>query len=159
MRLLRTLQFLFLSFLIFSLTCANFSDFATEEPVTTLVQNAESETFSPREDFFPSFWQPITVQCGEDEMMIQVHRDLFQTGHFIQAKDLSIGPQACHYSIVNESVTLIIFKVELHECIQNLQELDFMLYNVSLYYKPDSTSNLTTVKSAEEFPITCHYSW
>lgn len=121
MRLLKALQFLFLSYLICLLTCANFSDFARKEPVTILVQNAESEAFSPREDLFPSSWQPITVQCGEDEMMIQVHRDLFQTGHFIQAKELSIGPQACNYSIVNESATLIIFKVELHDCIQNLQ--------------------------------------
>ncbi|KAK9396463.1 hypothetical protein NXF25_019824 [Crotalus adamanteus] len=103
--------------------------------------------------------QPITAECAEDEMMIQVHRDLFQTGHFIQAKDLSIRPQACHYSVANESATLIIFKVELHECFQNLQVFDFVLYNVSLYYKPDSASNLTTVKSAEEFPITCHYPW
>ncbi|KAG8139308.1 hypothetical protein E2320_002082, partial [Naja naja] len=131
--------------------------FAREEPVTTLVQNPESEVSSSREDLFPNSWQPIAVQCGEDEMMIQVHRDLFQTGHFIQAKDLSIGPQSCHYFIVNESATLIVFKVELHECIQNLQVLDLMLYNVSLYYKP--MSNLTTVKSAEKFPVTCHYSW
>uniref|UniRef100_A0A8C7E5E9 Zona pellucida sperm-binding protein 3 n=1 Tax=Naja naja TaxID=35670 RepID=A0A8C7E5E9_NAJNA len=151
------LQFLFLSYLICLLTSANFSDFAREEPVTTLVQNPESEVSSSREDLFPNSWQPIAVQCGEDEMMIQVHRDLFQTGHFIQAKDLSIGPQSCHYFIVNESATLIVFKVELHECIQNLQVLDLMLYNVSLYYKP--MSNLTTVKSAEKFPVTCHYSW
>uniref|UniRef100_A0A8C6Y782 Zona pellucida sperm-binding protein 3 n=1 Tax=Naja naja TaxID=35670 RepID=A0A8C6Y782_NAJNA len=127
MKLLKALQFLFLSYLICLLTSANFSDFAREEPVTTLVQNPESEVSSSREDLFPNSWQPIAVQCGEDEMMIQVHRDLFQTGHFIQAKDLSIGPQSCHYFIVNESATLIVFKVELHECIQNLQVI---LHNI-----------------------------
>ncbi|KAL7976785.1 hypothetical protein Chor_008734 [Crotalus horridus] len=159
MRLLKALEFLFLSFLVGFLTSDNISDIPREEQGTMLVQKIEPEASSPREDLFPSSLQPITAECAEDEMMIRVHRDLFQTGHFIQAKDLSIGPQACHYSVVNESATLIIFKVELHECFQNLQVFDFVLYNVSLYYKPDSASNLTTVKSAEEFPITCHYPW
>ncbi|KAM3821047.1 zona pellucida sperm-binding protein 3-like [Vipera latastei] len=159
MRLLKAIEFLFLSFLVGLLTSDNISDIAREEQGTTLVKKVEPEASSPTEDLFPSSLQPITVQCVEDEMMIQVHGDLFQTGHFIQAKDLSIGPQACHYSVANESATLIIFKVELHECLQNVQVLDFVLYNVSLYYKPDSASNLATVKSVEEFPITCHYPW
>uniref|UniRef100_A0A8C6Y661 Zona pellucida sperm-binding protein 3 n=1 Tax=Naja naja TaxID=35670 RepID=A0A8C6Y661_NAJNA len=155
MKLLKALQFLFLSYLICLLTSANFSDFAREEPVTTLVQNPESEVSSSREDLFPNSWQPIAVQCGEDEMMIQVHRDLFQTGHFIQAKDLSIGPQSCHYFIVNESATLIVFKVELHECIQNLQVI---LHNIDTECWAD-VFMLSYLFNAEKFPVTCHYSW
>uniref|UniRef100_A0A8C6Y983 Zona pellucida sperm-binding protein 3 n=1 Tax=Naja naja TaxID=35670 RepID=A0A8C6Y983_NAJNA len=126
-----------------------------ESPVTTLVQNPESEVSSSREDLFPNSWQPIAVQCGEDEMMIQVHRDLFQTGHFIQAKDLSIGPQSCHYFIVNESATLIVFKVELHECIQNLQVI---LHNIDTECWAD-VFMLSYLFNAEKFPVTCHYSW
>uniref|UniRef100_A0A8C6YAG6 Zona pellucida sperm-binding protein 3 n=1 Tax=Naja naja TaxID=35670 RepID=A0A8C6YAG6_NAJNA len=106
-------------------------------------------------DLFPNSWQPIAVQCGEDEMMIQVHRDLFQTGHFIQAKDLSIGPQSCHYFIVNESATLIVFKVELHECIQNLQVI---LHNIDTECWAD-VFMLSYLFNAEKFPVTCHYSW
>ncbi|KAM6450874.1 zona pellucida sperm-binding protein 3-like isoform 1-T1 [Liasis olivaceus] len=173
MWLSKGLVFLFLGYLISLVTCVNLLDFARElksilEPVTPQVQNGvktlpvrQSKASFPRQDLLlPSSWQPITVQCGEAEMAIQVHRDLFQTGHFIQATDLSIGPQACHYS-VNETATLIIFKVEFPECGHNLQTTsDSLFYHTSLYYKPGPASNLVIVrKSPVEFPITCHYPW
>ncbi|XP_061442910.1 zona pellucida sperm-binding protein 3-like [Rhineura floridana] len=164
MRCLKGLGCLFVCYLIDSVACANLWDFSRHVPVTEQLQNRATDNSlrqagasSPRQ-LIVSPLQSVTVQCHEAKMVIVVHRDLFETGHLIEAADLYLAPQACHYTSVSAS-DLVIFEVEFHECGSNLQTTaDSLFYHTSLYYNPGPASNPVIVRNSPvEIPIECRY--
>ncbi|XP_053115263.1 zona pellucida sperm-binding protein 3-like [Hemicordylus capensis] len=144
--------------LIDAVICANLWDFSRHVPESRQLPSRANNLIRQSE-WWPSSLQPVTVQCQEAQMVVMIHRDLFRTGHLIQAADLSLGPQACHYTYLSTSGDLVIFEVGLHECGTKLQTtLDSLIYRTSLYYNPGPASNPIIVRNSPmEIPIECRY--
>ncbi|XP_042332613.1 zona pellucida sperm-binding protein 3-like [Sceloporus undulatus] len=103
--------------------------------------------------------QPVTVQCGEAQVVVTVKRDLFGTGRLIQAADLTLGSLGCRPTSLDAAEDAVIFDVGLHECGSTLQMTpDSLVYSVTLYYHPNLGSNPVIVRtSSAEVPIECHF--
>lgn len=65
--------------------------------------------------------KPVTVQCGEAQVVVTVKRDLFGTGRLVQAADLSLGFPGCQYTSVDDVKEIVVFEAGLHECGSTLQ--------------------------------------
>uniref|UniRef100_A0A8D0BND9 Zona pellucida sperm-binding protein 3 n=1 Tax=Salvator merianae TaxID=96440 RepID=A0A8D0BND9_SALMN len=106
-----------------------------------------------------SNWNPVTVQCGEAQVVVTVNRDLFGTGRLVQASDLILGSLGCPYTSLNAEENVVIFEAGLHQCGSTLQmTADSLVYSISLYYSPNPGSNTVIIRtSPAEVPIECHY--
>ncbi|MEE6505998.1 hypothetical protein FKM82_007450 [Ascaphus truei] len=103
--------------------------------------------------------QPISVRCEEQEMVVNVQRDLFGTGKLVKASDLTLGPQLCPPSSQSTDATLI-FQAGLHECGNGLQMTpDWLIYSTNLAYSPTSSRNSPIIRTNPAVvPIQCYYS-
>nr|XP_060611854.1 zona pellucida sperm-binding protein 3-like [Anolis sagrei ordinatus] len=103
--------------------------------------------------------KPVTVQCGEAEVVVTVSRDLFGTGKLIQATDLTLGSLGCQPTSIDASEDTVIFDIGLHECGSTLQMTsDFLVYSITLYYRPNLGNRPVIIRtSSAEVPIECHY--
>lgn len=115
----RGLGYVWLGYLVGTVTCAHLWDVSRQEPVQGYLPDRAVRPSLTGE--LPTPLQPITVQCQEAQMVVLVHRDLFGSGHLVQAADLDLGPQACSYTSLGASGQVIIFEVGLHECGSTLQ--------------------------------------
>lgn len=112
-------------------TCVNLWDFSRHVLMTKQLTNRannnpvrQSSVLSSGQSLsqlLPNSLQSVSVQCQDGLMVIVVHRDLFGTGHLIQAADLSLGLGACRHTSVSASGDLVIFEMGLHECGSKLQ--------------------------------------
>ncbi|XP_054858278.1 zona pellucida sperm-binding protein 3-like [Eublepharis macularius] len=102
---------------------------------------------------------PVSVQCGEAQVVVAVKRDLFGTGRLIQAADLSLGSSGCKHTSLNAAENTVIFEAGLHECGSTVQMTpDSLIYSLRLYYKPTPGSNPVIIRTSPvEVPIECHY--
>ncbi|XP_054858283.1 zona pellucida sperm-binding protein 3-like [Eublepharis macularius] len=102
---------------------------------------------------------PVSVQCGEAQVVVTVNRDLFGSGRLIQAADLSLGSSGCKHTSLNAAENTVILEAGLHECGSTLQITpDSLVYSISLYYKPTHGSNAVVIRTnSAEVPIECHY--
>ncbi|XP_068945243.1 zona pellucida sperm-binding protein 3 [Petaurus breviceps papuanus] len=102
---------------------------------------------------------PVQVQCLESHLVVSVQRDLFGTGKLIKATDLSLGPEGCRPSTLQEDAHVVTFEVGLHECGSVVQvTLDGLIYRTSLFYRPHPLGNVTILRTHQaEVPIECHY--
>ncbi|XP_063786866.1 zona pellucida sperm-binding protein 3-like [Pseudophryne corroboree] len=101
---------------------------------------------------------PISVQCGEDVMVVTVMRDLYGNGKLVKASDLSLGPQSCSPS-PQSSDTSVVFNIGLQECGNAVQmTADWLIYTTSLTYSPTSSSGVPITRSNPAVvPIQCFY--
>uniref|UniRef100_A0A8C0IZA8 Zona pellucida sperm-binding protein 3 n=1 Tax=Chelonoidis abingdonii TaxID=106734 RepID=A0A8C0IZA8_CHEAB len=134
----------------FALLCWVFSEVTSYNPWDF------SRRDSPRS---VSSLQPVVVQCGEAQLVITVHRDLFGMGRLIKAADLSLGPAACQYTSLNTAENTVTFEAGLHECGSTLQMTpDSLVYSTSLNYNPTPDSNPVILRTNPAvIPIECHY--
>lgn len=113
---------LWLCYLMSIVTCATLWDVSRHELLNgNLLDRDNDPVRPPLTEKLPTSLQPVAVQCQEAEMVVMVHRDLFGTGHLVQAAELSLGPKACSYTSLSISGKVIIFEVGLHECGIKLQ--------------------------------------
>ncbi|XP_060115773.1 zona pellucida sperm-binding protein 3-like isoform X2 [Heteronotia binoei] len=106
-----------------------------------------------------STFTPVSVKCGEAQVVVTVKRDLFGTGRLIQARDLSLGSSGCKYTSLDAVKEEVIFEAMLHECGSTLQMTpESLVYSITLFYKPTPASNAVVIRtSPAEVPIECHY--
>ncbi|XP_034265409.1 zona pellucida sperm-binding protein 3 [Pantherophis guttatus] len=105
-----------------------------------------------------SLLSPVLAQCGEAHVVVTVKRDLFGTGRLVQAEDLSLGPTGCQPTWYNDAEKTVIFDVGLHECESVLQMTpEFLVYSISLHYKPTPSHSVIVRTSPVDVPIECHY--
>ncbi|KAM5170381.1 zona pellucida sperm-binding protein 3-like [Mantella aurantiaca] len=103
-------------------------------------------------------YNPVSVVCNEDKMVVTVQRDLYGNGKFVKASDLSLGIQPCN-SASSVTDTTVVFSVGLQECGTTPQMTEYLLmYSSFLTYNPSPASNLpiTRINSAT-IPIKCYY--
>ncbi|XP_063786863.1 zona pellucida sperm-binding protein 3-like [Pseudophryne corroboree] len=106
----------------------------------------------------PTQYSPISVQCGEDTMVVTVMRDLYGNGKLVKASDLSLGPQSCSPS-TQRSDTSVVFNIGLQECGNAVQmTADWLIYTTSLTYSPTSPSGVPITRTnSAVVPIQCFY--
>ncbi|MEE6505956.1 hypothetical protein FKM82_007413, partial [Ascaphus truei] len=102
--------------------------------------------------------QRVSVQCEEQEMVINVQRDLFGTGKLVKATDMTLGPQLCPPSSQSTD-TMLIFQAGLHECGNRLQMTpDWLVYNTNLTYSPTPSRNSPIIRTNPAVVlIQCYY--
>ncbi|XP_063786862.1 zona pellucida sperm-binding protein 3-like [Pseudophryne corroboree] len=106
----------------------------------------------------PLQYTPISVQCGEDMMVVTVMRDLYGNGKLVKASDLSLGPQSCSPG-PQSTDTSVVFKIGLQECGNAVQmTADWLIYTTSLTYSPTSPSGVPITRTnSAVVPIQCFY--
>ncbi|XP_066445512.1 zona pellucida sperm-binding protein 3-like [Eleutherodactylus coqui] len=101
-------------------------------------------------------YSPISVQCGEDRMVVSVERDFYGTGKLVKPLDLTLG--SCSYG-PETTDTMVVFDNGLQECGNSLEMTpDWLIYNSILSYTPTSSSNVPIIRSnSAVVPVQCFY--
>ncbi|XP_075711664.1 zona pellucida sperm-binding protein 3-like [Rhinoderma darwinii] len=101
---------------------------------------------------------PISVQCGEDRLVVMVTRDFYGNGKLVKPSDLSLGSQPCRAG-PQSSDTTVIFENGLQECGSNLEMTsDWLIYTINLRYTPTSSSSVPITRfNSALVPIQCYY--
>ncbi|XP_075054322.1 zona pellucida sperm-binding protein 3-like isoform X1 [Mixophyes fleayi] len=113
---------------------------------------AQSRQLQPPQD------SPISVQCGEDKMVVTVERDLYGNGKLVKASDLTLGPLSCKPG-PQSTGTSVVFENGLQECGNSLQMTpDWLIYITNLKYSPTSPSGVPITRTNPAVvPIQCFY--
>ncbi|XP_077327666.1 zona pellucida sperm-binding protein 3-like [Lithobates pipiens] len=99
---------------------------------------------------------PISIQCGEDNMVVNVQRDFYGIGKLVQPSDLSLGPQGCKPNPQSTDTT-VTFQINLQDCGNMVQMTqDWLIYTTNLAYSPTSSIPIIRTNSAV-VPIMCFY--
>ncbi|XP_075715717.1 zona pellucida sperm-binding protein 3-like [Rhinoderma darwinii] len=101
---------------------------------------------------------PISVQCGEDRLVVMVTRDFYGNGKLVKPSDLTLGSKPCRAG-PQSSDTTVIFENGLQECGSNLEMTpDWLIYTLNLRYTPTSSSNVPITRfNSALVPIQCYY--
>uniref|UniRef100_W5N5Q2 Zona pellucida sperm-binding protein 3 n=1 Tax=Lepisosteus oculatus TaxID=7918 RepID=W5N5Q2_LEPOC len=87
----------------------------------------------------------VSVACGESQIVVQVRRDLFGTGHLINSSDVSLGD--CVATRQDDAAQVLIFESELQAVV-----------NFSLNYTPRAIANTPIVRTnGAVVSIECRY--
>ncbi|KAM5171736.1 uncharacterized protein ACMZJ9_004495 [Mantella aurantiaca] len=105
----------------------------------------------------PAGGSSVSVQCGEDVLIISVNRNFYKNGKLVKPSDLSLGPQRCKPSA--PSTDTVLFQVGLQDCGNSLQMTpDWMIYSTNLTYSPTSSRDVPITRtSSAVIPIHCYY--
>ncbi|XP_072356495.1 zona pellucida sperm-binding protein 3-like [Scyliorhinus torazame] len=102
--------------------------------------------------------QTVTVQCGEDKLLVWAQLDLFGTGHLIQAADLTLGSAGCRPTRIYSQNHTALFDYGLHECGSRLQMSgDFLIYSTHLSHRPEYPGSVIVRTNGALVPIECRY--
>ncbi|NXX98181.1 ZP3 protein, partial [Centropus bengalensis] len=157
------------SSLIFALLCWVMGEVATYPPwdfswgnVASREAQTDPHAWSWAEDPHSqavSGYQPVKVECQEAQLVVTVHRDLFNTGRLVNVADLTLGPAACKHSSLNPALNTVIFTAGLHECGSIVQITpESIIYRTLLSYDPSPASNPVIIRNNPAvIPIECHY--
>ncbi|XP_075715392.1 zona pellucida sperm-binding protein 3-like [Rhinoderma darwinii] len=98
---------------------------------------------------------PISVQCGEDKMVVMVLKDFYGNGNLLKASDLSLGSCVPGFQ---SSDTMVVFNNDVQACGSSLQMTpDFLIYRTMLNYDPASSNPVIIRSSPAMVPILCYY--
>ncbi|XP_067879892.1 zona pellucida sperm-binding protein 3-like [Heterodontus francisci] len=102
--------------------------------------------------------QTVTVQCGEQNLLVRVQMDLFGTRHLIKAADLTLGTAGCRPTRIYSQNHTVLFDYGLHECGSRLQMVgDFLVYTTHLNHTPQYHGSVIVRTNGAVIPIECHY--
>ncbi|XP_067879896.1 zona pellucida sperm-binding protein 3-like [Heterodontus francisci] len=102
--------------------------------------------------------QTVTVQCGEQNLLVRVQMDLFGTRHLIKAADLTLGTAGCRLTRIYSQNHTVLFDYGLHECGSRLQMAgDFLVYTTHLHHTPQYHGSVIVRTNGAVIPIECHY--
>ncbi|XP_073402848.1 uncharacterized protein [Dendrobates tinctorius] len=102
-----------------------------------------------------SLYSPISVQCGEDRMVVMVNRDFYGNGKLVNPSDLTLG--SCKPG-ARTTDSDVIFENGLQECGSALEMTpDWLIYTSLLRYSPTSSNVPITRSNPALIPILCYY--
>ncbi|XP_075199339.1 zona pellucida sperm-binding protein 3-like [Anomaloglossus baeobatrachus] len=98
----------------------------------------------------------VSVQCGEDRMLVTVNRDFYGNGKLVKPSDLTLG--SCRPG-QQTTDTVVVFDNGLQECGNDLEMTpDWLIYSSTLRYAPTSSSNVPIIRSnSAVVPVQCFY--
>ncbi|XP_077117727.1 zona pellucida sperm-binding protein 3-like [Ranitomeya variabilis] len=98
----------------------------------------------------------VSVQCGEDRMVVMVNRDFYGNGKLVKPSDLTLG--SCRPGQQTTDST-VVFENGLQECGNSLEMTpDWLVYNSNLRYTPTSSRNVPIIRSnSAVVPVQCFY--
>ncbi|XP_067879910.1 zona pellucida sperm-binding protein 3-like [Heterodontus francisci] len=100
----------------------------------------------------------VTVQCGEQNLLVRVQMDLFGSRHLIKAADLTLGTAGCRPTRIYSQNHTVLFDYGLHECGSRLQMAgDFLVYTTHLNHTPQYHGSVIVRTNGAVIPIECHY--
>ncbi|XP_051898250.1 zona pellucida sperm-binding protein 3-like [Pristis pectinata] len=100
----------------------------------------------------------VTVECGEENLLVKVHLDLFGTRHLVKAADLTLGTANCRPSRIYARNYTVVFNYRLHECDSKLQMVgDYLVYTTHLNHTPQAHGSIIARTNGAIVPIECRY--
>ncbi|XP_077073904.1 uncharacterized protein LOC143724609 [Siphateles boraxobius] len=103
-------------------------------PIVPEVQSELAVDFQWRQPVTPS---SVAVQCGENQVLVEVQQDFFSNGQLIQPTGLSFG--GCPVVGQDPQSRVLIFEYELQDCNSVLMmNEDELVYTFSLTYTPEA---------------------
>ncbi|XP_040894236.1 zona pellucida sperm-binding protein 3-like [Toxotes jaculatrix] len=99
----------------------------------------------------------VAVECREKDAHVEVKKDLFGIGQFINPADLTLG--ACGAIAEDTAAQVLIFEAELHDCGSTLAMTeDALIYTFTLNYNPQPLGGAPVVRTSKAAVIVeCHY--
>ncbi|XP_058653545.1 uncharacterized protein LOC131553150 [Onychostoma macrolepis] len=106
-------------------------------PIVPEVQSEVAVDFQLRQPVTPS---SVAIQCGENQVLVEVQQDLFSNGQLIQPSGLSLGGCPVVGQVSNSRVLL--FEYELQDCNSVLMMTeDELVYTFALTYTPEALAD------------------
>ncbi|KAK1795991.1 hypothetical protein P4O66_009090 [Electrophorus voltai] len=105
----------------------------------------------------PRAAQSIAVKCGENAVQVEVKRDFFGTGQWVDPSSITLG--GCAVTAEDPAAGVLVFHSALQGCnsMTRLTE-DALVYTFSLVYKPLTISGLPIIRTrGAAVGIECHY--
>ncbi|KAM9753007.1 zona pellucida sperm-binding protein 3-like [Menidia menidia] len=111
----------------------------------------------PFEQRFPIAASTVAVECREDIAHVEVKKDMFGIGQFIDPADLTLG--TCPAVAEDTAAQVLIYQSALHECGSSLMMSgDFLIYTFTLNYNPRAMGSSQVVRTSQAAVIVeCHY--
>ncbi|XP_063786853.1 zona pellucida sperm-binding protein 3-like [Pseudophryne corroboree] len=98
---------------------------------------------------------PISVQCGEDTLVVTVMRNFYGNGNLVKDAELSLG--ACEPG-PQTTDTMVVFENAVQDCGSSLQVTpQWLIYTTSLVYSPVSSNAVIIRSNPAVVPIQCYY--
>ncbi|XP_054631538.1 zona pellucida sperm-binding protein 3-like [Dunckerocampus dactyliophorus] len=131
-----------------------------EKPLTWMYPEepqAEPKPDVPFELRHPVPAATVAVDCREKNTHVEVKKDLFGIGQFINPDDLTLGN--CGHVGEDSVAQVLIYESELHDCNSRLQMTDdSLIYTFSLQYNPKPLGDSPVVRTTNAAVIVeCHY--
>ncbi|KAJ8003096.1 hypothetical protein DPEC_G00165820 [Dallia pectoralis] len=117
----------------------------------------EPRVYGKSEKRAPVAATSVQIFCNENMIHVEAKQDLLGIGELIQVDDLVLGD--CAHTGFDNVNHVIIFQAELQACGSHLTMTDdSLIYGYMLYYKPQSQSMSTVVRTNEVMvSVECHY--
>ncbi|KAI3371411.1 hypothetical protein L3Q82_024006, partial [Scortum barcoo] len=118
----------------------------------------EPQPVVPFELRFPVAATTVAVECRERDAHVEVKKDLFGIGQFINPADLTLG--TCGSVAEDTAAQVLIFEAELQGCGSSLAMTeDSLIYTFILNYNPQPVGGAPVVRTSKAAIIVeCHYS-
>ncbi|XP_041651315.1 zona pellucida sperm-binding protein 3-like [Cheilinus undulatus] len=99
----------------------------------------------------------VAVECRERDAHVEVKKDMFGIGQFINAADLTLG--SCGAVAEDNAAQVLIFESELHNCGSLLAMTEeALVYTFVLNYNPQPLGGAPVVRTSKAAVIVeCHY--
>ncbi|CAM4724963.1 unnamed protein product [Leuciscus chuanchicus] len=123
-------------------------------PIVPEVQRELAVDFQLREPVTPC---SVTVQCGENRVLVEVQQDFFSNGQLIQPTGLSLG--GCPVVGPDPGSRVLLFEYELQDCngVLMMNE-DELVYTFSLTYTPEAFAGTPITRANGAIVgVQCHY--
>ncbi|XP_058501443.1 zona pellucida sperm-binding protein 3-like [Solea solea] len=131
-----------------------------EKPLTWVypqVVQPEPQPAVPFELRYPVPAATVAVQCRESIVHVEVKKDMFGIGQFINTADLTLG--SCTAVAEDNAAQVLIFQSELHECGGSLTVTgDSLIYTYTMNYNPQHIGDSPVVRTSQAAVfVECHY--
>ncbi|XP_034540582.1 zona pellucida sperm-binding protein 3-like [Notolabrus celidotus] len=99
----------------------------------------------------------VAVECRERDAHVEVKKDMFGIGQFINPADLTLG--TCGAMAEDNAAQVLIFESELHDCGSSLATTEeSLIYTFVLNYNPQPIGGAPVVRTSKAAVIVeCHY--
>ncbi|XP_058604280.1 zona pellucida sperm-binding protein 3-like [Onychostoma macrolepis] len=123
-------------------------------PIIPEVQSEVAVDFQLRQPVTPS---SVAIQCGENQVLVEVQQDLFSNGQLIQPSGLSLG--GCPVVGQDSNSRVLIFEYELQDCNSVLMMTeDELVYTFALTYTPEALAGTPITRAdGAVVGVQCHY--
>ncbi|XP_058624151.1 zona pellucida sperm-binding protein 3-like [Onychostoma macrolepis] len=123
-------------------------------PIVPELQSEVAVDFQLRQPVTPS---SAAIQCGENQVLVEVQQDLFSNGQLIQPSGLSLG--GCPVVGWVPGSRVLFFEYELQDCNSVLMMTeDELVYTFALTYTPEALAGTPITRAdGAVVGVQCHY--